>query len=78
MAETPNPINDAPPSSTDEVGHADVEEALLKKFPLESKGSWREIRRNLKISLSFIKFERQYRPNAETFIKFETPYRTKA
>ena len=45
---------------------------------MESKGSWREIRRNLKISLSFIKFEKQYRPNAETFSKFETPYRTKA
>ena len=29
-------------------------------------------------SLSFIKFERQYRPNAKTFNKFETPYRTRA
>ena len=50
------------------------------KKHVESKGSWREIRRNLKISysLSFIKFERQYRPNAETFSKFETPYMTKA
>ena len=33
MAETPNPINDAPPSSSLEVGHDDVEEALLKKLP---------------------------------------------
>ena len=29
-------------------------------------------------SVSFIKFEIQYRSNAETFSKFEKPYRPKA
>ena len=33
MAETPNPINDAPPSSTLEVENLSEEEALLKKLP---------------------------------------------
>lgn len=39
MAETPNPINDAPPSSTLEVGHDNVEEALLKKLPEEGENA---------------------------------------
>ena len=38
MAETPNPINDAPPSTL-EVGHDDFEEALLKKLPEEGKNA---------------------------------------
>ena len=38
MAETPNPINDAPPSTL-EVGHDDVEEALLEKLPLEGENA---------------------------------------
>lgn len=38
MAETPNPIN-AAPSSTLEVGHDNVEEALLKKLPLEGENA---------------------------------------
>ena len=41
MAETPNPINDAPPSTL-EVGHDDVEEALLKKLPKEGENADKE------------------------------------
>ena len=36
MAETPNPINDAPPSTL-EVENLSVEEALLKKLPLNGE-----------------------------------------
>lgn len=38
MAETPNPINDAPPSTL-EAELDDVEEALLKKLPIEGENA---------------------------------------
>ena len=38
MAETPNPINDAPPSST-EAELDNIEEALLKKLPQEGENA---------------------------------------
>ena len=41
MAETPNPIN-AAPSSTLEVEHDDVEEALLKKLPYSGENEDKE------------------------------------